>query len=144
MKILHWLLWALFGNDLDGVDAQSAQSRDWKPHLTGWRRRVAWWCRNPFHNLLWHVLGVVDRETQARPGRYTRWGRFRFDNLPPAGYTYNWCVIDGPVPLPFIALRLGEVELYIGWRERGNLGAACRPAWPVLVAVAIAVAWWLL
>ncbi len=146
MKVISWLVWALFGNDLDGVDAQSAQSRDWKPHLTGWRRRVAWWLRNPFHNLLWHVLGVVDRQTQQLGDGWRLHGRYPLHNLPPVGARFNWRVMakDGRPPLPFFALRLGKVELYLGWRERGNLGAACRPAWPVLVAVAIAAAWWVL
>ncbi len=27
---------------------------------------------------------------------------------------------------PFIALKLGRFESYVGWRERGNLGASCR------------------
>jgi hypothetical protein len=27
---------------------------------------------------------------------------------------------------PLIAIKLGRFESYLGWRERGNLGASCR------------------
>ncbi len=129
---MNWLVWALFGNDLDGVDADSDQAKEWRPELTGWKRRVLWWFRNPFHNLLWHVLGVVDRQTQKRAFDYDRWGRFIGSNLPPEPYRWNLCVIEPHVGgwpiLPFVALRLGKWEMYAGWRERGNLGFSVRRA----------------
>ncbi len=128
---MNWLIWALFGNDLDGVDADSEQAKSWKPHLTGWRRRVAWWCRNPFHNLLWHVLGVVDRETQQLSEGWVRvspTSKDAADNWRPAvgGWHVRWIVKW--VPLPFVSYWhiARRFEFYIGWRERGNLGASFR------------------
>ncbi len=136
---MTWVLWALFGNDLDGIDADSPQAREWRPDLRvgSWRRRVLWWLRNPLHNLLWHVLGVVDRQTQQRPVGYPRWGRFPEANLPPAGFTWNLAVIEARVPLPFAGLRIGTVEVYLGWRERGNFGGAFRPLWPLAALIAL-------
>lgn len=44
---MTWLVWALFGNDEDGIYGMY-------PHTT-WGA-VRWWLRNPFHNLCFHVL----------------------------------------------------------------------------------------
>lgn len=130
LKAWLWFVWAFFGNDLDGVDAQSEQSKDWKPHLTGWRRRVAWWCRNPMHNFLWHVLGCVDHATMQAPVDSYRWGRFPKHNVPPAMFSWNLCFMEakpsGSIPLPLFGWKLFGWEGYIGCRERGNFGAAFR------------------
>ncbi len=146
MHWLTWLTWALFGNDLDGVDASSPQAAQWRPTLTGWRRRVLWWLRNPFHNLLWHVLGVVDQQTQQLGAGWVRHA------LTGGNPQSNWdgglhvCVLRKPrrVPLPFVSFRAGQFEGYLGWRERGNLGGALRPAWPLALLVLAVLVWgWL-
>ncbi len=127
---MNWLMWALFGNDLDGVDADSEQAKGWRPELTGWKRRVLWWLRNPFHNLLWHVLGVVDRSTQELASGWRRVGRYPLANVPPDGVRLHARVLLKPwrLPLPLIGWRAGKWEGYVGWRERGNLGFAVRRA----------------
>lgn len=127
------IIWALFGNDLDGVDADSPQAIGWRPDLPvgSWKRRVLWWLRNPFHNLLWHVLGVVDPQTQLRK---TGWIRLSKTGNPESNWGFNgdlhFCWIrhwdwhwGG---LPFVSYVGKGWEGYIGWRERGNFGAALR------------------
>lgn len=46
------VLWALFGNDEDGIYGTA----DFLPTCPQWCRAVAWWLRNPAHNLCFHVI----------------------------------------------------------------------------------------
>lgn len=51
------LVWALLGNDEDGDCGERSGKEGWDPRLgpvtlTCW----AWWRRNPFHNLTFHVI----------------------------------------------------------------------------------------
>jgi len=131
---MSWLAWALFGNDLDGVDANGPQSIGWRPDLPvgGWKRRVLWWLRNPFHNLFWHVLGLVDPKTQALKAD---WYRVCLTGGDPRT---NWSAHPGwhvcylttnqafTIPRPFVSYWSLRFEFYVGFRERGNFGAALR------------------
>lgn len=121
---MNWLIWALFGNDLDGVDASSEQGREWRPDLPvgSWKCRVLWWFRNPFHNFMFHVIGVVDPETnQIKAG----WARGKEFWAVGGGWLFT-AARKGWIALPFVSYWNKHFECYFGWRERGNFGIALR------------------
>lgn len=111
------ILWAIFGNDEDSVDGP-----EWfLPGRGKWERRIRWWLRNPFHNLFWHVIGI-----EGKP--FKRYGRHPRHVWNPHG-GWNWAVIHYRwLRLPFVSWRGKRIEFYMGWRERGALGFAIRPA----------------
>jgi len=91
------VLWALFGNDLDGIFYP-----DERPHdaASFW----AWWRRNPFHNLFFHVINT----NKIDPATKDQWFIFKL-----------W-------PF-FFRLRRRGWDIYIGWRPwNGALGFAFR------------------
>lgn len=101
------IVWALFGNDDDGIYGGTEYPQ------TPWQA-VKWWVKNPAHNLMFYILGVVGKP-------FVRVGRFPKDNFSPVG-GWNWCVIKYKwARLPFISY-IGKCKFYIGWRERGNFG----------------------
>ena len=121
------ILWALFGNDDDGVDASGPQARHLRPELTGWKRKIWWWFRNPFHNLTFYVIGFAKQGGGLRDG-YVRIGIFPEQNLPAGIGVWNVCFIVTPSMwhFPFIARKGKKGEWYFGWRERGNFGITIR------------------
>lgn len=104
------ILWALFGNDEDGIYGPD----DFLPGKPQWYRAVRWWIRNPFHNLMFHVLSV--------PKPFISYGTAPYDVFNPAG---GWNRVTrlsaSGRKYPFISY-IGHVKFYIGWRERGNFG----------------------
>lgn len=105
------LIWALFGNDEDGVYGDMSFNPEQKK--SRWIA-VKWWFRNPFHNFTFHVIGV--------PRPFTSVGDCPRDVFNPQG---GWNRVahkgaNGKV-YPFISYN-GKVKFYIGWRERGNFG----------------------
>lgn len=56
---MHRITWALFQNDEDGPYGIY-------PHTT--LGAVCWWFRNPFHNLLFHVINWPS-------GPFFKWGK---------------------------------------------------------------------
>jgi hypothetical protein len=123
------VIWALFGNDEDGIYGTPGWST-----LTGWRLAVAWWLRNPCHNLCFHVVGVCD----FHPGWSGRFdGVFPSDDASSEGAHWNWgfCTV-GQDKYPFLAYEGLWGRGYIGWRKGGAF--AIRP--PVKAAIAVAVA----
>lgn len=106
--------WALFGNREDGLfgDLSFNPTRD-----KSLRVAFLWWKRNPFHNLTWHVIGVVGWP-------FKRYGKYPKDVFSPiSGWNYAVIIFLGFIPLPFISywsVNLGK--FYIGWRERGAFG----------------------
>ncbi|MBY0548242.1 MAG: hypothetical protein K2W95_13185 [Candidatus Obscuribacterales bacterium] len=74
-----------------------------------------WYWRNPFHNFTFYVIGVADQ-------RFQRVGLCPRDTFNPAD-GWNWCVSSyGPVELPLLSFRRGKLQVYFGWRDRGNFG----------------------
>lgn len=82
--------------------------------------KLAWWIRNPFHNLTFYVVGVADRN-------YTVYGKA------PAGlsvradldeFGWQWSVIlaGGILPLPWLSYTGRRVTWYMGWQPTGKLG----------------------
>ena len=107
--LLRWLriLWALFGNEDDGIygDEKWRAGRNPSPWLA-----IAWWFRNPFHNLFFYVIGVADRPRTFYSTR--EWGS--------PGWTFH-VLRCGWLWLPFISHR-GRVNFYAGWRPYGAFG----------------------
>lgn len=112
MNLLAWLIWALFGNDEDGV----LGDRNYNPaQIDSIWWRIGWWLRNPMHNLMFHVppFGLVGRQ-------FTRTGNCNVFVEPWGGW--GWAVIRYKwMRLPFISYY-GRIKFYFGWRERGNFG----------------------
>jgi hypothetical protein len=105
------LIWALFGNDEDGIYGD----RYWNPEQEKsiWRA-VRWWFRNPFHNLMFHVLSV--------PKPFTSEGDFPHDVFSPIG-GWNRVTRTGANGKRYRFISyIGWCKAYIGWRERGNFG----------------------
>lgn len=55
---LALIAWALFGNADDPLPPA-----DYMPGKAQWRRRIAWWVRNPFHNGCFYGWGCCDRDS---------------------------------------------------------------------------------
>jgi hypothetical protein len=102
------IAWALFGNADDG-----AAPADYLPGKPAWRRRLAWWCRNPLHNLTFYVIGCVDRDSLSlgrEPDKVF---------LDAAGWNWAW-TFAGWLPRPFVSYRGTTWRGYIGWRPPGG------------------------
>jgi len=139
-KKLNPLWWC--GNDDD------PEPPEWfEPTELDHERRNRWLRRNPGHNFTWYVLGVADQEFTRygiapqdvfRPGG--GWNacvilRRRF----PAGLVLLLALALSGLPgwahalaaagaviyglLPFVSYRGRRWKWYVGWREKGNLGA---------------------
>ncbi len=124
-------VWALFGNEDDGPCAtlRGGGADEWRPDLTGHRRCLAWWLRNPFHNLTFYVLGAADRRNVA----YGRDPTTVFYGA--AGW--NWAITLGGqwFPLPFLSwhgvVRGKSWQMYAGWRPpQGSFGFKFRRVAP--------------
>ena len=111
MSIFRKVVWALFGNDEDGIYGDVC----WNPtqKKTVWIA-VKWWIRNPLHNLFFHVLSV--------PKPFFSIGDYPKDVFNPNG-GWNHVTHYGAngIKYPFISY-IGAIKFYIGWRERGNFG----------------------
>lgn len=117
-NLLKKIIWALFGNDDDPNPPVNYYAHE--PMLY---RGVRWWFRNPFHNLTFYVLGLAD-EPFRRVVVYPR-GISGLLVFRPEGGWYIACAKYKWLRLPFISYQgTGLVKkFYLGWRERGNLGA---------------------
>lgn len=96
------------------VYALLPRSYEWR-----WWRAVAWWFRNPLHNLTWYVLGVADKERVVRGPWAPSFHR--------PGGGWLWCFTDVPVlgltiPLPFVSYVSATRKAYAGWRPSGSFG----------------------
>lgn len=84
-------------------------------------RKLDWQWRNPFSNFCNYVIGVADKDTH-RSGRYPKSVGNPYGGWNIAVTRYYF------IYLPFVDYRAKSVhfEFYLGWRERGNFGIACR------------------
>ncbi len=111
-NIFEWLIWCLFGNVRDGYIGD----RNWNPQQidTPWIR-IKWWFRNPFHNLVFHVIGCEQCSSIRYGFPYAR-GVFR----PDGGWTFAFTKTKYMI-YPFVSY-IGSIKFYIGWRESNNFG----------------------
>lgn len=107
-------IWWL-GNANDPVDRVNPDGTPAHPTIGPgkplWIRKLLWFCRNPFHNLFFFVIGLEDQKEKVNPG--TIW--------PKEGQKWN-------IVLPFISYMGSKREFYIGWRNGRTLGFAFRKA----------------
>lgn len=145
------LLWAVWGNDEDPLPPSS-----FLPGIGQRWRILRWYFRNMGHNLTWHVLGVAGQQYE-RVGRYHDqvwnpdggWNWAMIVQPPSIKLLTIYAIIIaaliyadfGTVTnvligialvlrlfMPFVSHRGERREWYLGWRERGALGAAFRRA----------------
>ena len=118
MGMLKKILWAIFGND-DDPNPPADYQLGWPQ----WRRRLYWFAfRNPLHNLTFYVLGVAGKPFERvviYPPRTLSNLVFRPEGWYIAVVKYKW------LRLPFVSYQGAGLikKFYVGWRERGNLGA---------------------
>ncbi|MFN4173668.1 MAG: hypothetical protein ACK4HV_00995, partial [Parachlamydiaceae bacterium] len=126
-------LWALFGNEDDGIYGEDANFLPNEPNDEKKARK--WWIRNPMHNFCFYVIGSADKVNDEIT--LLKISKKGFDSLSykPVGDTVFadkgtslFIALHGKKP--FISLRLGSenrsFDFYMGWRERGNFGLKCR------------------
>jgi hypothetical protein len=94
----------------------------WRPGEDEAVRKQSWLMRNPFHNFTNYVIGVADRPThRIGLNAHSVWNEHGPVNVA--------VTRAGPLLyLPMVSYRGFLVEGYLGWRERGNFGAALRRA----------------
>lgn len=113
------IIWSIFGNDDDPNPPAL-----YEPAWPEWRRRLWWFAfRNPLHNLTFYVVGIADKSFERVP-LYPKGAPSHLVFRPEGGWyaavvKYRW------FRLPFVSYQgPGLVKkFYLGWRERGNLGA---------------------
>lgn len=132
----HWLTWAAFGNDDDGIFGEEKTAfykMDKPPSLA---KAFQWALRNPFHNFCFYVIGSAHRpnsewilislsETKCESLTYHPLAKQNFSAHDESGLLL---ALHGGKP--FISFRFchsngRKSEFYLGWRERGNFGAKC-------------------
>lgn len=131
----HWLAWALFGNDDDGLFGEEASYKLEKPNTLC--KAAVWWARNPLHNICFYVLGSADKVNSGFTIlSLTSRGYCAFRYTPEAttvfpskGTGFYFALHGGK---PFLSLRLDwghgkKSDFYLGWRCRGNFGAKFQP-----------------
>lgn len=108
------VIWALFGNDEDGIYG----STRWNPEgkKTVWTA-IRWWFRNPFHNFTHHVIGIygkpfisVELISKGSPGR---------------GFSKTARVL-GSRSYPYWHYSGNGWQAYLGWRSSGAFGISLR------------------
>lgn len=114
--LLAFVLWALFGNADDGYYGDEK----WRAGRTrSFWLAVAWWFRNPAHNLCFYVIGYADRD---------HWFAGEKDWGVDYGWSVHYCFLpDGSRTRPLVSYKTKAGRLrYIGWRPYGAFGIAFR------------------
>lgn len=126
----RWILWALIGNEDDGMFGEDAHYRSDEP--MNLIKAVRWTLRNPLHNFSYYIIGSAD---QPSPGLLlvqisSESVEFLQVQLHPT------TVFAGAHSSLYLALHGGkpflsccwewpsghQTKFYIGWRNRGNFG----------------------
>ena len=76
---------------------------------------MAWYVRNPFHNLTFYVIGIADKP-------FWRVGPYPTKTSNPEG-GWNWAICERKMlRLGFVDYESKHFEFYAGWRTGGNFG----------------------
>ena len=134
---MHWcdprhLTWYVLGNDADGIFGEGmAAEHPYSTNINCW----TWFrwdvLRNGGHNMLFYPpLGSACLE------QHWNWSLFKADRAGVKALRRDTTGVFGEGRCafkinfndlkPFLSLKLGNFETYIGWRERGDLGASFR------------------
>ncbi len=132
----HWITWSLFGNDDDGIFGEEVTAK-YKPEMpVSSCKAFRWFCRNPFHNFTFYVIGSAYRKNgeldilringpRVSAGHYRCPGK---TNFPSKKCSCFFIAFHGGKP--FVSLRMihsktRKTDIYFGWRSRGNFGIKC-------------------
>lgn len=127
----HWISWSLFGNDDDGIFGEMPTANFKVQSPISSKLALRWGMRNPLHNFSFYIIGSADKaNNEVIIAQIQKDRREFFTYYPKARHVL--CSNGSSFLLalhgykPFIAVRLGRVESYFGWRERGNFGIKLR------------------
>lgn len=135
LDIGHWITWALFGNDDDGLFGEGANYYPEEPETLS--KAVRWGVRNPLHNFCFYVIGSAHRKNSevtllsASPSHFEMASyKEEAETVFPSRTSCFYLGLHGLKP--FISLRLAWSEsrrsdFYVGWREKGNFGLKFQP-----------------
>jgi len=85
--------------------------RDQCPFL----RKMAWWGRNPLHNLFFYGIGVADKD-------FVRFGKYPESvGNPNGGWMFAITAYEY-WRLPYVSYTGKRIQWYFGWRNHGNFG----------------------
>ncbi len=136
----HWTTWMLFGNDDDGIFGEEMSGRYRPYQKVCFPKALAWTVRNPLHNFCFYVIGSADRRNSEITLLKVTTNEFcMFDYVPQGKTVFASPQSSSSLFLglhggkPFFSLRLAyhpkrHLDLYIGWRCRGNFGLKFLPA----------------
>lgn len=123
--------WYLFGNEHDGIFGERMSLEN--PYNTNinFSTFCSWQLRNPLHNVFYYPpLGSAcfDKHVNLSLFRIDKNGINFLDKdfsgvFGKGNFSFKINLNDFK---PFFSLKIKEFETYLGWRERGNLGASLR------------------
>lgn len=131
----HWMTWALFGNDDDGIFGEEPNTHYRLEEPNDLKKACAWQLRNSFHNFCFYVIGTANQpNSEVTLFRLTPCDiecctyRPIATTIFPCKQSCLFFALHGWKP--FISLRLaypngGHSDFYLGWRNRGNFGMKC-------------------
>lgn len=128
----RWTLWALFGNDDDGIFGERA---GFHPELRpGACKAALWTLRNPLHNICFYVIGSAGSANSAwKLLEVTSDGMKVLDYQPQADMVFAGkhsflLALHGGKPFCSFCWEWSphhQSKFYFGWRCRGNFGIKC-------------------
>ncbi len=133
----HWLAWAFWGNDDQGVFSEAHLPLFNPCQDIGVKKALAWMLRNPLHNFCYYVIGSAHVQNDEFTVLKINWKEVTCFQYCPVAHTvfagrytsfyfgfHNW--------KPLVSLRISyglkwKSDFYIGWRDRGNFGLKFLP-----------------
>ena len=132
-----WALWALVGNDDDGLFGEEPTASFLPEQEPSFGKALQWAWRNPLHNFCFYVIGSADRRNdewtlvRLTPD-YKEVGvyRPRSTTVFPSSESCFYFAFHGGKP--FVSWRIVwnrcyESRFYWGWRCKGNFGFRWNP-----------------
>lgn len=128
------LAWALLGNDDDGIFGEKDPKFKGAPCCL---QALNWQLRNPLHNFCFYVIGTAYKENDeldilkitGKGVCVLHYHAIAKTIFPDENSCFYLGLHGGK---PFMSLRIRytasrQLDLYAGWRERGNFGLKCSP-----------------
>jgi|GEM_PF-1694680 len=133
----HLTTWAIFGNDDGGLFNEAKAKRAKRPVVISWQEALRCFCRNPFHNFSFYVIGQKGTPQSEftlfaiRDGKMELWKtRKKGSTFPNRDRSSFFLGFHGYKPFISCRVLYGESsrsDFYIGWREKGNFGLKLIP-----------------
>jgi hypothetical protein len=133
----HWMSWAAFGNDDDGIFGEGRNPPFHKEEPRDLITATRWFFRNPFHNFCFYVIGAAPKPqdefvilslSRNKCALFTYHPKGKIPPLPERSYFH----FSAHSFKPFLGFRIQWTKKvhatgYIGWREKGNFGIKLLP-----------------